>query len=58
MVAVVSLGYLNPFGFPHPEILRRYRDLNMPLLRTDTQGAITIETDGMKINYRQKIAGY
>ena len=58
LVAVVSLGYLNPFGFPHPEILRRYRDLNMPLLRTDTQGAITIETDGMKINYRQKIAGY
>ena len=58
LVAVVSLGYLNPFGFPHPEILRRYRDLNIPLLRTDTQGAITIETDGMKINYRQKIAGY
>jgi len=58
MVAVISLGYLNPFGFPHPEILRRYRDLNIPLLRTDTQGAITIETDGMKINYRQKIAGY
>ena len=57
MVAVISLGYLNPFGFPHPEILQRYRDLNIPLFRTDTQGAITIETDGMKINYHQKITG-
>lgn len=45
-LAVASAGYMNPFGFPHPEITQRYNDLNISLLRTDIVGAITIETDG------------
>ena len=54
-LAVASVGYINPFGFPHPEIAQRYKDLNISLLRTDIMGAITIETDGKEkriISYR------
>ncbi|HLA51289.1 MAG TPA: hypothetical protein VJZ92_03450, partial [Thermodesulfobacteriota bacterium] len=54
-LAVASVGYMNPFGFPHPEIAQRYKDLNISLLRTDIRGAITIETDGKEkriISYR------
>jgi competence protein ComEC len=47
-LAVVSVGYMNPFGFPHPEILKRYNELKIPLLRTDILGAITVETDGQE----------
>ncbi|MBI5048391.1 MAG: DNA internalization-related competence protein ComEC/Rec2 [Deltaproteobacteria bacterium] len=47
-LAVVSVGYMNPFGFPHPEILKRYNEFKIPLLRTDILGAITVETDGQK----------
>jgi len=45
-IAVISVGHSNPFGFPHPEILKRYEELKIPVLRTDINGAVTIETDG------------
>ncbi|HAG50313.1 MAG TPA: DNA internalization-related competence protein ComEC/Rec2 [Deltaproteobacteria bacterium] len=48
-LAVASAGYLNPFGFPHPEIVKRYEALKIPVLRTDISGAITVETDGRDI---------
>jgi competence protein ComEC len=44
--AVVSAGKSNIFGHPHPSILRRYEDAQVKILRTDTDGAITIVTDG------------
>lgn len=49
-VAILSVGSRNPFNLPHPEVLRRYSDLDIRLLRTDEAGAITITTDG--IDYR------
>lgn len=48
-LAVVSVGYSNPFGFPRPEILKRYEELKIPVLRTDINGAVTVETDGADI---------
>ncbi|MBI3753465.1 MAG: DNA internalization-related competence protein ComEC/Rec2, partial [Deltaproteobacteria bacterium] len=48
-LAVISLGYSNPFGFPRPEILKRYEELKIPVLRTDVNGAVTVETDGIGI---------
>ncbi|MBI3756202.1 MAG: hypothetical protein HY265_08590 [Deltaproteobacteria bacterium] len=48
-LAAISLGYLNPFGFPHPEILKRYEELKIPVIRTDISGAVTIETNGADI---------
>jgi len=52
--AVISVGHSNPFGFPHPEILKRYEGLKIPVLRTDINGAITVETDGARL----KVSAY
>jgi competence protein ComEC len=41
-VAVISLGYLNRFHFPAPEIIRRYQDDGVEVLRTDDDGAISV----------------
>jgi len=40
-VVVVSAGYNNRFGHPHPEVLSAYSERNMRIFRTDEQGAIT-----------------
>lgn len=37
---VVSVGAHNRYGHPAPEVLERYRNKGIPLLRTDTDGAI------------------
>jgi competence protein ComEC len=41
-VAVVSLGYLNRFHFPDPEVIGRYLEDGVKVLRTDDDGAITV----------------
>ncbi len=45
-LAVLSAGYMNGFGFPHKAVVKRYKALNIPLLRTDRCGAISVVTDG------------
>ena len=45
--AVFSVGYKNRFGFPKMQVLERYRDLGSRTYRTDTDGAITMVTDGV-----------
>ena len=44
--AVFSVGYKNRFGFPKKAVIKRYEDLDCKTYRTDTQGAITMITDG------------
>jgi competence protein ComEC len=44
-VAVISLGYLNHFHFPAPEVIQRYQDDGVEVLRTDQDGAITVIAD-------------
>lgn len=41
-LVIISSGYLNRFGFPHPQVLERYRQQNLQWLNTAEQGAITI----------------
>ncbi len=41
-VAVAQLGYENRYGFPHPEVAKRYEELKIPLCRNDRDGAVTI----------------
>lgn len=42
----ISAGRHNSFGFPHEETLGRYEAAGAKVLRTDTGGALTVETDG------------
>ena len=41
-IAVVSAGYRNRFGHPHPAIVARYEAAGIPLRRTDLEGALRI----------------
>ncbi|MBM3116904.1 DNA internalization-related competence protein ComEC/Rec2 [Jeongeupia naejangsanensis] len=40
---VFSAGYLNRFHHPHPSIVERYADAGARVLRTDDDGAITLD---------------
>ena len=48
----VSAGRGNSFGHPAPEVLSRYRAMDVEVFRTDLDGAIVIETDGRVVNVR------
>ncbi len=50
-LAIFSVGHRNPFGLPRDEVLARYRQAGAEILRTDQDGAITVETDGKRIRY-------
>ena len=45
-IAVVSSGWQNRFGFPHPEVLQRFERRQVRIYRTDSDGAIELVTDG------------
>lgn len=51
---VISCARGNGFGFPHREALERLRQTRARLWRTDLQGAITVVTDGRRLD----ISGY
>lgn len=54
---VISAGRLNSFGFPHMEALERYQKAGAGVLRTDTMGAVIIETDGKSIRKKGYLTG-
>jgi competence protein ComEC len=37
---------------PHPEVMKRYEQLESKILRTDRHGAITLITDGERIEIK------
>lgn len=41
--ALIPVGYKNQYGHPKPQILQRYQDLNIPVLRTELDGAISFK---------------
>jgi competence protein ComEC len=45
-VVVFSCGRDNSFGHPAPHVVRRYERLGATILRTDQDGAISLETNG------------
>jgi competence protein ComEC len=49
VLAVASAGARNPFGHPHPDVLRRYRDAGALVLRTDRDGTTFVSTDGRRV---------
>ncbi|MEC7526317.1 MAG: DNA internalization-related competence protein ComEC/Rec2 [Myxococcota bacterium] len=48
-VAVVSAGRQNRFGHPHPEVWARLTALVPRALRTDRDGAVTVRSDGHRL---------
>ena len=56
-VVVVSAGWLNSFGFPHAEALERYKEAGAEVMRTDTSGAVTMETDGKTLMKKACLTG-
>jgi len=48
-IAVISAGFENSFGHPHPEVVNRLIMHRMAILRTDLNGLVTVRTDGNRL---------
>ena len=48
-VALISAGYENSFGHPHPDVLGRLSGRHAAVLRTDLDGLVTARTDGRRV---------
>lgn len=46
---VFSVGWQNPYHFPHPEVAASYQALGARLWRTDVLGAVTFKSDGHRL---------
>ncbi|WP_446811228.1 DNA internalization-related competence protein ComEC/Rec2 [Methylomonas sp. 2BW1-5-20] len=42
---LIPAGYLNRFGFPHQQVLERYRQLGIPWMNVAETGAISVYSD-------------
>ncbi|MBU1181206.1 MAG: MBL fold metallo-hydrolase, partial [Proteobacteria bacterium] len=45
-IAIIPVGWKNRYKFPHPEVLKRYKEKKCRVFRTDENGAVMISTDG------------
>ncbi len=50
--AVISAADPSPYGHPHPEVVSRLRARGANIWRTGSCGAITISTDGNRLNVK------
>ncbi|HEY2842601.1 MAG TPA: ComEC/Rec2 family competence protein [Bryobacteraceae bacterium] len=48
-VALISAGFENSFGHPHPDVLARLAARHTAILRTDLDGLVTARTDGQHL---------
>ncbi len=55
--AILSVGERNIGRLPHPDVLKRYKQLGSRILRTDKHGAITVVTDGEHIEVKTFLKG-
>jgi competence protein ComEC len=51
-VAIVSAGRDNRFGHPHRTVIERFEALGTAIFRTDQDGAVFVETDGVHVAVR------
>ena len=49
--AVISCGMDNDYGHPHKKVLRRLRNYNIEVFRTDEQGSIICVSDGNTLQW-------
>ncbi len=50
-IALISAGYENSFGHPHPDVVGRLEARHATILRTDRFGLATVTTDGTRLHY-------
>jgi competence protein ComEC len=48
-LGIISAGKDNSFGHPHPEVIAALEKLNIPYIRTDEHGTITVTSDGATV---------
>ena len=46
-LSIISCGRYNPYGHPHPEAIYRLSQHNSEIIRTDLEGDIQVNSDGM-----------
>lgn len=54
-VVIVSCGNENIFHYPHPDVLKRYKESGTQIFRTDKNGAVIIKTDGKRVTVKCRI---
>jgi len=57
-LAVVSLGYLNRYHFPAPDVIARYRQMGIDLLRTDEDGEVEVDATRRRLRLWTFRAGW
>ena len=48
---IISAGFDNSYGHPHPLIVRALQERNTAVFRTDEQGLITVVSDGRHLHF-------
>ncbi len=51
-VVVISYGWKNRFGFPHPSVIKRYKKRGCRIYDTADSGAINLSTDGRTLSIK------
>ena len=46
LLGLVSVGSGNRYRHPSPEVLERFADRQVPLLRSDLEGSVVLSTNG------------
>ena len=47
--AIISAGFENSYGHPHPDVMTRLSERGISILRTDALGLVSIRTNGRSI---------
>ncbi|MBS3920192.1 MAG: DNA internalization-related competence protein ComEC/Rec2 [Deltaproteobacteria bacterium] len=56
-LAIISVGERTMGQLPHPEVIERYKRLGSKIFRTDKHGAVTVVTDGEKVEIKTFLKG-
>ena len=57
-LAIISVGKRNRYGHPSREMLSAYHAMNIPIYRTDRDGAIIVQTMGQQLSVTRTIDLY
>lgn len=52
---VISSGWKNRFGFPHPTVMKAYKAHGSRIYNTATHGAITFQCDGKRLKIKSEL---